>query len=343
MDPQSDPAHGDEVNAPDDPLLSVVVVTRNERERIGACLESILAACRPIDRFEILLVDSRSTDGTVDVARDYPVTVLELPEGPPVTAAAGRYVGTAATSGDLVLFVDGDVVLTDDWLTSACRRLRDDPTLGGLDGHLDESAADADRPVDALRGVALYDRGALETAGGFDPHLVSNEDIDLSYRVRDAGYRLRRLSTVVGFHPDENGPRDRLRRWHRGYYHGRGQLARKYVRRPALLAQVIYRHRLYYAIVGWFVIGLATRALALRREFAAWGFATTIGAVASSNVWSPSWTVDRVANTGPFVAGVVLGFRRRDPGPDAYPLDAVDVLQRPTGGPAVGGQLSVDG
>lgn len=311
--------------------LSIVVITYNEVDRIGGCLDSVFAACEPFAGVEVVVVDSRSTDGTVDVAREYPVTVLRLPAEPAVTPGAGRYVGTAATSGDLVLFVDGDMELTEGWLEGACWRVRSTPTLGGLDGHLNESTADTDGSTDVLRGVALYDRDALAAAGGFDPHLQAMEDIDVSYRLAAAGYDRLRLAAVVANHPVPDAARDRARRWANGYYHGRGDLFRKYLGRPRLFGRLAHRTRLYFAMLAWLVVGVGALVAAGAVGGVAWGAVSLVGLAGTSAVMGVEWTADKVASCGPVVAGTVLGFPGRHPAPAEYPLEAVETV---TAGPA---------
>lgn len=315
-------------------MLSVVVITHDERERIDACLESVFEACEPLEDFEVVLVDSRSTDGTVDVASRHPITILQLPSEPVVTPSAGRYVGTAATDGDLVLFVDGDMILEDGWLEGACRRIRADPTLAGVDGHLDEPSADDvgvagtdDEPVDVLRGVALYERAALAAVGGFDPFLQSMEDIDLSFRLDAAEYDLVRLGDVVASHPPRNAEGERGRRWKNGYYHGRGQLFRKYLTRPRLFARLAYRTRLFLGPLAWLAVAPVATAAAGKRGLAAWTAATVAGLAGVVHRQGTDWTADKFVAAGPVLAGTALGFPGERQVPSDYPLDDVETIQ----------------
>src|SRR6056297_2890706 len=73
--------------------LSVVIITENEEDNIGDCIESVFAACRSVSAFEVILVDSASTDRTVEIAHEYPVTVLRIPDEHTVSCGAGRFVG----------------------------------------------------------------------------------------------------------------------------------------------------------------------------------------------------------------------------------------------------------
>src|SRR5262249_15673932 len=71
------------------PLLAAVVIARNEERWIDTCLRSVLAAVAPFAGSEVVLVDSRSSDGTVERARRFPVRVVELRPDAPLSRALG--------------------------------------------------------------------------------------------------------------------------------------------------------------------------------------------------------------------------------------------------------------
>ncbi|MBV9654468.1 MAG: glycosyltransferase, partial [Acetobacteraceae bacterium] len=59
------------------PFLSVIVKCLNEAENLGACLRTLLAETASLDA-EIIVVDSQSTDGSVDIARHHPVRIVQI-------------------------------------------------------------------------------------------------------------------------------------------------------------------------------------------------------------------------------------------------------------------------
>lgn len=206
--------------------LSVIVVARNEAERIeyslDGCLRAVWRAQEEglVGDAEILLADSASTDATVDIARTFPVTIVQLPSEWPLSAAAGRHVALRHARGELLLFVDGDFVILEDWLPEAIRALRADPTIGAVAGRMIEEFAgntilgrSERETIEAARGdpeavpIGLYRRSAVEAAGGFDPFLRGAEDRDLAHRIREAGYRLRLLRRAMGTHRRATGRR----------------------------------------------------------------------------------------------------------------------------------------
>ena len=129
--------HEEREQAP--PRWSVVIITRNEEANTEPCLRSVLEAFQGCD-VEIVLVDSASTDRTVNIARRFPVKVVCLPPSKHLNPAIGRSTGFTHTSGRYVLFLDGDCILSRDWVPLAERALDDDPGLGGVAGALFDRA-----------------------------------------------------------------------------------------------------------------------------------------------------------------------------------------------------------
>lgn len=316
--------------ATSDPELSVVVVTYNEADRIEACLDSVVESCRQFDHVEVVLVDSRSTDETVELAADYPVRIYRLPQSVERTPGGGRYVGTQVTEGDHILFVDGDMIVEPSWVGAAMDRLTDEPELAGVDGHLNESDATEARRVESLRGVVLYDRDALSSVGGFDPYLNALEDIELGFRFDDAGYRLVRLPSVAATHPFGDGVTELRRRWQGGYFYGRGQVLRKWHRSPRMVARTLYYSRLHGVIGSWILTGLAAALVAGLAAALVWLCATAVFVGVCLQVRGRPWVERKAISVGPVYAGTVVGFLGSHPPASDYPVAAAELVQTPT-------------
>src|SRR4051794_38465045 len=85
--------------------ISFVVPTRNSARTLEACLESLRAQTHP--DVEVIVIDNRSTDGTVEIARrraDQFATCTN-------ERSAQRNAGTARSTGEVVVFIDSDMVL----------------------------------------------------------------------------------------------------------------------------------------------------------------------------------------------------------------------------------------
>lgn len=260
------------------PTLSVVVIARNEEDRIGECLESVFAATEAFDS-EVVVVDSNSTDRTVERAAEFPVSVLEIPDDDLSTPAAGRFVGTKFAEGEQVLFVDGDMVLTTGWLESASEMLAESSGLAGVGGHLDEADATEVQESKWLHGVVLYDADALESVGGFDPYLRALEDLHLGFELVGEGYRLVRLPVTVSDHARESSDLlEPVRRWRRGFFHGVADALFRSASSPRLLVEHLRMKRHALAAGIWLLVGVGS--LVAPPAFAVWLGASAVGSAA---------------------------------------------------------------
>ncbi len=305
--------------------LSVVVVTYNEEDRIRNCLESIFECCADFDTYEIILVDSNSTDRTLDIAKEYPITIAQIPNDQLTTPAAGRYIGTELANAPVILFVDGDMILNKEWLEQAFSIL-ESSKVAGIDGELDHPRDDETiTETDAVRGVALYDADILREVGGFDPYLQSMEDIHLGYTITNAGYTLLRLPSVAGYHPTRPTVTEPLRRWKLGYMIGTGQVMRKSLNNPRMLSQYISRLRYMLFVVFW--LGLGVVSLISFPLFVSWALLSAVGVGLVATKLGPRETFGfffgKIIGTGGFLRGFVTPPKD----PQSYPLPRVKVVK----------------
>ncbi len=100
------------------PGVSVVVIGRNEGERLTRCIESVMASEYPADLLEVIYVDTDSTDGSCVRAEGLGAKVISIRPGRPC-AAAGRNAGFRQARFELVHFLDGDTILDPGWLSKA--------------------------------------------------------------------------------------------------------------------------------------------------------------------------------------------------------------------------------
>lgn len=106
--------------------LSVVAVTRNEQDIIGQCLESVKWAD------EIMVVDSRSMDKTVEIAKKYTNKIFNVSQRDAPSANINKNLGMEKATGDWILFLDADEIMTPEVRAEIEEVLRkDDKTLDG--------------------------------------------------------------------------------------------------------------------------------------------------------------------------------------------------------------------
>jgi len=100
-------AMGNRFNEKDTPEISVIIPVFNSGGTIEACLESIFAS--DYERYEVIVIDNGSRDGTAELAGNFPCTVLVLDSNR--GAAYARNYGAARARGDVLVFLDSDVVV----------------------------------------------------------------------------------------------------------------------------------------------------------------------------------------------------------------------------------------
>lgn len=191
-------------------LLSVVVIGRNEGERLTLCLKSIYASAYEPD--EVIYVDSGSSDASPGKAAACGTTVIVLSSLRP-TAAAGRNAGWRQARGKFILFLDGDTILAPDFIGRALSRF-DDPTVAIVWGHrreLNPGQSLYTRVLDLdwiyapgltpfCGGDALFRRDVLEATGGFDDTLIAGEEPELCRRILARGYSILHIDAPMTTH-----------------------------------------------------------------------------------------------------------------------------------------------
>ncbi len=194
--------------------VGVVVIGRNEGDRLGRCLAS-LSASLP----RVVYVDSKSTDGSPARAAAMGADVLALDLATPFTAARARNEGAARLFAhwpetELVQFVDGDCVVDSGWIDAAVRFLDANSEVVVVCGRRREREPDRsvynrlcdiewDTPVGeakACGGDALMRRAAFVAVGGFRPELIAGEEPELCVRLRANGGRIWRLGHEMTLH-----------------------------------------------------------------------------------------------------------------------------------------------
>src|SRR5580704_16531900 len=190
----------------DDAVVGVVVIGRNEGERLRRCLHSVQGTAR------VVYVDSGSTDGSVAAAGELGAEVVVLDSSLPFSAARARNagldrLGEQSPTAEFVLFVDGDCEVALRFADIGRQVLLDDARVAAVAGRLRERFPERslynrlcdmewDVPpgeVKSCGGVALFRVSALREAGGFNPRIVAGEEPELCVRLRRRGWRLRRL------------------------------------------------------------------------------------------------------------------------------------------------------
>lgn len=211
------------------PCFGIVIIGRNEGERLVACLQSAIAQVlfqsQPQSQSQsqpqshpIVYVDSGSTDRSVAQAQALGVEVVVLNMAEPFTAARARNLGLKRLLElypiSYVQFVDGDCALNPVWCQTALASLQEHPKAAVVCGRRRERFPEAsvfnmlcdlewNTPIGeaiACGGDALIRVAALQQVGGYHPHLIAGEEPELCLRLRHQGWQILRINAEMTLH-----------------------------------------------------------------------------------------------------------------------------------------------
>ena len=215
------------------PSVSVVVAAFDAEGTIGECVESLLALRYPDDLLEIVVVDNGSRDGTRRILEGFGEAIM-VGDEPIRGPAAARNAGVRLANGEVIALTDADCTVAPDWLTELVPALAE-PAVGIVGG-----TNLAHRPANRaeLYGETIHDhrrsilawrppyvitmnwaarRSLFDDVGLFDESLSRGSDVEFSYRVVRAGYRLAYSPGAVIYHRNEHSLFGLV---HEGWVHG---------------------------------------------------------------------------------------------------------------------------
>ena len=218
---------------PEAPDVTVVVPVYNGARTISACVTSLLALRFDRHRREILVVDNGSTDDTLGELARFGSEISVLHE-PVRGVSAARNCGVRAARGRIIALTDADCEVEPDWLSSLVAPLSDSG-VGIVGGRIlslfganhiarfgetihDHETAILASDLPYVIGMSWASpRNVLLDTGLFDVSLLRGQDVDFSWRIHRAGYRLAYAPGAVLRHHNETTLRGLLSE---GYVHG---------------------------------------------------------------------------------------------------------------------------
>jgi GT2 family glycosyltransferase len=189
---------------------SIIIPVLNNPQGLRRCIEALRGQGIA---FELIVVDNGSTDKTCAVAELHADRVLICPK---LTVGALRNQGAQVAKGQILVFTDSDQRPAEGWLASGLEALAREESAGmvGARYHAPEGSSWVAKTLDLQRrysdvpgdigwlegGNLFVKRAAFERVGGFRTDLVASEDVDLSFRVRKAGFRVICDPKIIIYH-----------------------------------------------------------------------------------------------------------------------------------------------
>ena len=182
--------------------VSVIVPTRNSERTIEACLVSVTQQAYP--DVETIVVDNFSTDGTALISgRHADLVILSGPE-----RSAQRNRGFEASTGEFVVFLDSDQVLSSQVISEAAAEFGRSQRVGSIvipESSFGEGFFAKCRTLEkrlneghpAVEASRVFRREACAAVSGFDESLTALEDWDFADRVAATGWQTSRTSSSV--------------------------------------------------------------------------------------------------------------------------------------------------
>ena len=203
--------------------ISVVVATYNREDAIKECIDSLIAQEFPRDRYEIIIVDSSSTDSVKKIIEGcYQMTNPEIryfyqkKEG----LAAARNLGIDKAVGDIIYFFDDDCIV-DKYCLQIISSAYDTKDIGGTEGRIagynsltiiqkygdylfhrtntqpGGKIPERDGPIGCN---ASYKKEVLTAVQGFDKQFKWMEDLEIAIRIEKKGYYFKYIPSAIVYH-----------------------------------------------------------------------------------------------------------------------------------------------
>ena len=287
---------------------------------MSACVRSVLG--QRVDDLEVLVVDGASTDETAALARAAGATVLSNPNR---TIPSALNIGLAAARGDVVIRFDAHAEMPPGYVEACLRALSEETNVGNVGGWREARgvgpwgralgaalasplgvghsliwrpppAGAARRDVETVP-LGCWPAAALREVGGWREDILTNEDFELDYRLRQSGRRIVFDPAIWSIYR----PRESL-----------GAIARQYLRygrwKGAVIAaaprSVVARQLAPPALIAATAAAVVPSPLATPARAALGAYAALLAAAAART--APGWRTAAVLATIHFAWGVGL-------------------------------------
>lgn len=198
--------------------ISFIIVAYNEEKWLPGLLDDLSKQDYPHDKIEVVLVDSCSSDNTLDIMHSFReeghgFKEVKILTNEKKTLPCGCNVALENCTGDAIIRVDGHAIIPQDFLSKNVEVLEsgEDICGGKVESILDEDTSLQQTLLIAENSIfcggvasfrrletreyvstlafAMYKKEVYDTVGGYNENLARTEDNEMHYRIRNAGYK----------------------------------------------------------------------------------------------------------------------------------------------------------
>ena len=185
--------------------VSVIIPVFNSGKTLADCLSAVFRSS--YESFDVIVVDDESTDDSASISRRFPCRVIEL--GRHAGAGAARNAGARVASGNILFFLDSDILVEPDTLARVVASFRERPAISGLFCSYQKDTVPSnfcstyknllhhfvhqtsrEEASTFCGGFGALKKEVFLAIGGFDETCKALEDVELGYRLMLAGHKI---------------------------------------------------------------------------------------------------------------------------------------------------------
>lgn len=197
--------------------VSVIIPAYNAEKTIGRCLHALMNQDYP-EKYEVIVVDDGSTEDTPNIVKKFKAHLVTQENSGP---AAARNRGAAEAGGDVLLFTDSDCEPQENWISEMIKPFRNHHEIVGVKGAYRSRQKEIvarfiqleyedkysfmrrDRYIDFIDTYSAgFRKDVFLKMDGYDTEfpVACAEDIELSYRISNKGYKMFFNPDAIVFH-----------------------------------------------------------------------------------------------------------------------------------------------
>jgi len=237
--------------------ISIIIPVRNEEKYITRCIDSLINQTYPQEKYEIIVLDGMSTDKTRQILKNFQLeykNLIRFFDNHKITQVAGRNTGVKYSEGNIIVMFSGHAYADNNFLSTIANEFNNsDPDVAVLGANIlpaeDEQyfgraiskvqmstlgggssafmVSKNNKYVDSP-GFPAYRREIIFNIGLYDERFVIGEDIDISWRIKSAGFKLMLCSNAFVYYYRRHNSITLFCRHLFNYGKAKGYFTRKY-------------------------------------------------------------------------------------------------------------------